>query len=127
MAIKLRKIVMAEKTISQIFGSGATRLANGATTSSAGLFIPDSVLIAAGLATPPTATAEGHLAAIILQAKTALPQSEFEQDLDTSIYVTNGFSSFTARGTNNDSYRIDQIIINLAKIDTGATLDPDSY
>lgn len=118
---------MAEKSIAQIFGPGATRLANGATTSSSGLFIPDSVLVAAGLATPSTATAEGHLAAIILQSKTVLTQAAFDADTDQSIYVASGFSSFTTRGTNNDAYRIDQLIFNLAKIDSNAILDPDNY
>ncbi|MBO1058456.1 MAG: hypothetical protein HEQ27_18860 [Dolichospermum sp. JUN01] len=118
---------MPEKTIAQIFGTGASRLASGATTSSGGLFIPDSALTSAGLATPSTATAEGHLAAIVLQARTVLTQTAFDTDTDQSIYVSSGFSSFTTRGTNNDAYRVDQLTFNLAKIDSGSTLDPDNY
>ena len=118
---------MPEKTIAQIFGTGASRLASGATTSSSGLFIPDSALILAGLATPSTATAEGHLAAIVLQAQTVLTQTAFGTDTDQSIYVSSGFSSFTTRGTDNQSYRVDQLTFNLAKIDSGSTLDPDNY
>ncbi len=116
---------MAEPTIVQIFGTGAARLASGAAAPSAGLFIPDSALIAAGLATPLTATAEGHLAAIILSAKTGLTQAGFDANTDQSIYASNGFNSFTTRGT--DAYRVDQITFNLAKVDAGATLDPDNY
>lgn len=116
---------MAEKTIPQIFGTGAVRLANGAAAPSAGLFIPDSALVTAGLATPSTATAEGHLSAIILNARTTLTQEAFGADETQSIYLTSGFSSFTTRGTN--AYRVDQITLNLAKLDTGATLDPDDY
>lgn len=119
---------MPEKTIAQVFGTGASRLASGATTLSSGLFIPDSALISAGLATPSTATAEGHLAAIVLQTKTVLTQTAFDTDIDQSIYVSSGFGSFfTTRGTNGDAYRVDQIIFNLAKIDSGSTLDPDNY
>jgi hypothetical protein len=118
---------MPEKTIAQIFGTGASRLASGATTSSGGLFIPDSALISAGLANPSTATAEGHLAAIVLQVKSILTQADFDIDTDQSIYVSSGFSSFTRRGTNNDDYRVDQLTFNLAKIDSGSTLDPDNY
>jgi hypothetical protein len=116
---------MAEKTIPQVFGTGAERLASGATTPSAGLFIPDSVLISAGLATPSSATAEGHLTAILLTTQGTMTQAGFDADTDQSIYASNGFSSFTTRGTT--PYRVDQITYNLAKIDSGATLDPDDY
>ncbi len=118
---------MPEKTIAQIFGTGASRLASGATTSSGGLFIPDSALTSAGLATPSTATAEGHLVAIVLQARTVLTQTTFDTDIDQSIYVSSGFKSFTTRGTNNDDYRVDQLTLNLTKIDSGSILDPDNY
>lgn len=118
---------MAEPTIAQIFGTGATRLANGATTSSAGLFIPDSVFTAAGLATPSSASAEGHLVALLLTIQTYLTQTNFNANIDQSVYVAAGFPSFTTRGTNNDSYRLDQLTFNLAKLDTAATIEPDDY
>lgn len=118
---------MAEPTLVQIFGTGTTRLASGAAAPSAGLFIPDSALIAASLADPTTASAEGHLAAILLAAQSYLTQTNFDANTDQSITIINGFSSFTTRGTNNDAYRVDQLTVNLAKIDTGATLDADSY
>ena len=118
---------MPEKTIAQIFGTGASRLASGATTSSGGLFIPDSVLISAGLATPSTATAEAHLVAIVLQVNAVLTQTTFDADTDQNIYVSSGFSNFTKRGTNNVTYRVDQLTFNLTRIDSGSTLDPDNY
>ncbi|MBN3875545.1 MULTISPECIES: hypothetical protein [unclassified Nostoc] len=40
---------MTKPTLVQILGTGTARLANGATTASAGLFIPDAALSAAGL------------------------------------------------------------------------------
>ncbi|MEH2070287.1 MAG: hypothetical protein V7K47_19375, partial [Nostoc sp.] len=116
---------MAEPTITEIFGTGATRLASGAATPSAGLFIPDSAFVTAGLATPTTASAEGHFAAIALNAQSYLTQTNFDANTDQSIYIAKGFSSFTTRG--NDDYRVDQLTISLAKIDSTATIDPDNY
>jgi hypothetical protein len=116
---------MAEKTIAQVFGTGAARLTSGATTPSAGLFIPDSIFIAAGLTSPATATAEGHVAAIVVALSATLVEADYTADTINSIYVSSGFSTFVTRGT--DSYRVDQKIFNLAKIDSGATLDPDNY
>lgn len=119
---------MAKPTINQIFGTGATRLANGAAAPSAGLFIPDSALISAGLAAPTTATAEGHLVAICINAKSYLTQTAFESNIDQNIYIGDGFPSFTTRGTTNDSYRVNQpFVFNLAKLDNGGTIDPDDY
>ncbi|MEH2318999.1 hypothetical protein [Nostoc sp.] len=118
---------MAEPTLIQIFGTGSTRLASGATTASAGLFIPDSALITAGLATPTTATAEGHLVAIVMNAESYLTQTNFDANIDQSLIIANGFSSFTTRGTDNTPYRQDQKTISLAKIDTGSTINPGDY
>lgn len=116
---------MSEPTLVQILGTGTTRLASGATTSTSGLFIPDSVLTSAGLATPSTATAEGHLVALLLAAKSYLTQTNFDANTDQSILIADGFSSFTTRGTTN--YRQDQITVSLSKVDTSATIDPDNY
>lgn len=118
---------MAEPTLLQIFGTGATRLASGATTPSAGLFIPDSVLQTAGLANPSTATAEGHLVAIAVNAKSYLTQANFDANIDQSLILTDGYSSFTTRGTNNTAYRQDQMTLSLAKVDNTSTIDPDNY
>lgn len=117
-----------EPTISQVFGTGATRLANGAAAPSAGLFIPDSALVAAGLTSPSTATAEGHLVAVLIQVKGYLSQANFDANVDQSIYVADGFTSFQTRGTNNDNYRIDQpFVVNLARLDDGTTINPNNY
>ncbi|MTJ11851.1 hypothetical protein FJR11_04415 [Anabaena sp. UHCC 0187] len=116
---------MAEKSLEQILGTGATRLASSAAAPSAGLFIPDSLLISAGLITPTTATAEGHIVAIVKLLKTNLTQTVYDADNDNSVYVSDGFASFTTRGTTQ--YRVDQVIVNLAKIDSEAGLDPTKY
>lgn len=119
---------MAEPTITQIFGTGATRLANGAAAPSAGLFIPDSVLVAAGLTSPTTATAEGHLVSILIQAKGYLTQTNFDANIDQSVLINDGFTSFQTRGTDNDNYRIDQpFVVSLARLDDGTVIDPNNY
>lgn len=118
---------MAEPSFVQIFGTGVVRLASGATTPSAGLFIPDSALQIAGLTTPTTASAEGHLVAINLNAKSYLSESNFDANIDQSIYLEDGSPGFTTRGTDNTRYRTDQISMILSKVDTGATINPSSY
>lgn len=111
---------MAEPTLAQIFGTGATQDANTLT-------IQKSALVAVGLTAGATNRAEALLTAILLLARNTLTENAFNNDIDFSIYMQNGFSSFTTRGTNNDAYRVDQITVNLAKPDTSATIDPDDY
>lgn len=118
---------MSEPTLPQIFGTGTVRLANGAAAPSAGLFIPDTALITGGLTTPSTATAEAHFLTINLNAKSYLTQTNFDANIDQSLIVDNGFSSFVFRGTNNIQYRTDQLTISLAKLDTNNTIDPADY
>ena len=116
---------MPERTLVQILGTGTTRLTSAASAPSAGLFIPDSVLVSVGLTTPTTATGEAHIVALLKILKGTLTQTSFAADTDNSIYVEDGYSSFTTRGIT--SYRVDQIVLNLAKIDSDATLNPSDY
>ncbi len=118
---------MAETTLIQIFGTGTTRLASGATTASAGLFILDSALQTAGLLTPTTATAEGHLVAITKNAESYLTQTNFDANIDQSLIIANSFPSFTNRGAGNDQYRLNQKSISFAKIDNDSTINPSDY
>ncbi len=107
---------MPEPTLQQIFGSNATQDATTITLNKSDLGITAS-----------SATGEAILAGVILKAEAYLTQANFDANTDQSIYISDGFSSFTTRGTNNTSYRVDQRTINLAKIDSGATLDPNNY
>ena len=109
---------MAEPTLVQVFGASAIQTSTTLTITKADL---------TGLTASETNTAESLLAAILLKARSYLTQTNFDNDTDQSIYITNGFSSFARRGTNNDAYRVDQLTINLAKPDANSTLDPDSY
>ncbi|YAF95169.1 MAG: hypothetical protein AB3A66_21735 [Nodularia sp. CChRGM 3473] len=111
---------MAEPTIIQVFGTNAIQDANTIT-------ISKSDLTSVGLTAAANNNAEALFAAIMLKAKTHLTQANFDANIDQSIIIENGFSSFTNRGVNNDSYRTDQLTVTLAKLDSGSTLDPDDY
>jgi hypothetical protein len=109
---------MAEPTLQQIFGANATQTATTITITKADLprLTPSS-----------TNTPESLLTGILLKAQDGLPQSTFDTDIDQSIYIALGYPGFVFRGTDNDSYRVDQLTVNLAKPDTAATIDPDDY
>lgn len=105
---------MAEPTLTQVFGAGATQDATTVT------FLKSDIGVTAS-----SATAEAILAGINVKASGFLTETNFGTNIDQSIYVAPGFSSFTTR--NDDPYRLDQLTINLAKLDDGATLDPNDY
>ena len=118
---------MAEPTVENIFGTGAQRLTSTTPAPSDGLFIPDSALTAAGLDTPSSATAEQHFVAIIVNARGNLTLTAFDGDTDRSIYIEDGFATFTNRGENSDRYQVDPVTVNLAKQNLVTALDPDDY
>ncbi len=105
---------MPEKTLQETFGSSTTQNTTTITLNKTDL----------GL-TSATCTADQVVAAIVIKAKSVLTQSVFDAEPNQNIYLSDGFSSFTTR--NNTAYRVDQITINLAKIDSGSTLTPDDY
>lgn len=109
---------MSEPTLSSVFGDGASQTSTTLTISKADL---------PGLTATANNTAESLLVALLLKAKAGLSQENFDQNIDQSVYISTGYPSFTFRGQNNDSYRIDQFTINLAKPDIEAEIDPDDY
>ena len=109
---------MAEPTLTEVFGAAATQDATTLTITKADL---------TGLTASANNTAESLLVGILLKAQSFLTQTAFDADTDKSIYIENGFSSFATRGVNNDAYRVDQLTVNLAKLDTSGTIDPDNY
>lgn len=109
---------MAEPTLSEVFGSGSSQTDTQLIISKADL---------SNLTASASNTAESLLIAIMLKAQSYLSQTKFDANIDQSVYISPGFSSFTTRGANNDAYRIDQLTINASKIDSGSTLDPDDY
>ncbi|QSJ18750.1 hypothetical protein JYQ62_08315 [Nostoc sp. UHCC 0702] len=109
---------MAEPTLTEVFGPGATQTADTITIVKADL----PRLTPAALN-----RAESLFAGIVLKAQSELSKTGFDNNLDQSIYIDQGYPSFTFRGTNNDSYRVDQLTVNLSKPDTNAEIDPDNY
>ena len=111
---------MAEPTLQEVFGANATQDVNSIT-------IDKSDLVALGLTADANNSAESLVVAISLLIKNGLTQANFDTNLDQSIYVDDGFPNFAFRGENNEQYRVDQITINFAKLDTAGVIDPDDY
>ena len=111
---------MAEPTLQEVFGTGATQDVNTITISKADL-------VTFGLTADANNSAESLVVAISLLIQNGLPQSSFDTNLDQSIYIDTGFPNFAFRGDNNDQYRVDQLTVNFAKLDTSTAIDPDDY
>lgn len=109
---------MAEPTLTDIFGANAVQDATTITITKSDL---------TGLTASSNNTGESLLVAIALKAQAYLSQTNFDANIDQSIYIADGFPTFAFRGTNNDQYRVDQLTINLAKLDTAGTIDPNNY
>jgi hypothetical protein len=109
---------MAELTLVEVFGTGATQDATTITIQKSSL---------PRLTPSASNTAESLFTGIVLKAQAQLTQTSFDANIDQSIYLGTGFPSFTNRGADNTQYRVDQLTINLAKIDDAATIDPDDY
>jgi hypothetical protein len=109
---------MAEPTLVQVFGANATQNATTLTIDKADL---------PRLTPSASNTAESLLTGILLRGQTQLTKTNFDGNLDQSIYVESGFPGFVFRGTNNDSYRVDSLTVSLTKPDTSAVIDPDDY
>ncbi|MBD2489432.1 hypothetical protein [Aulosira sp. FACHB-615] len=109
---------MAEPTLQEVFGANAIQDANTITIYKSDL---------PGLTPQENNTAESLLTGINVKAKQALTQSNFDENLDQSVFIERGFSNFTFRGPNQDSYRVDVLTINLAKPDDSDEIDPDNY
>jgi hypothetical protein len=111
---------MAEPTLSQVFGAGATQTASSISISKADL-------ATVGLTASATNTAESLLAAIVLLAKNALTDTNFEANLDQSITILPGFNSIVQRPDGSGGfleYRQFQWQFNAHKLDN-TSLDPD--
>lgn len=113
---------MAEPTIIQVFGAGATQSATTIT-------IDKSDLTSVSLTPSATNTAESLLAAILLKAQLVLTQSGFDSNLDQSVTIVPGFDSIVQRTDalgNVTGYRQNQLSVNLHRLDAGG-IDPDDY
>lgn len=117
----MRTKKMAEPTLTQVFGAGATQTA---TT----LSIAKADLASLGLTASATNTAESLFVALLLQAKAALTPTTLETNLDQSVSVAESDFNFQTLVTrNNQTYRQSTYAVNLQKLDTGSIIDPDDY
>ena len=110
---------MAELTLQEIFGAGATQTATTITISKADLAL--------------TATANNRgeqvFAAVCKKAQPALSEATFATNPDQSITIASGFDSLVYRTVNNvqATFLQNQITVNFAKIQTSAGITPDDY
>ncbi|MBD2570441.1 hypothetical protein H6G59_21590 [Anabaena lutea FACHB-196] len=109
---------MPKSTLTEVFGENATQTATSVTIQKADF---------ATLTASASNSGSSLLSALLIKNKATLTQAAFDADVDKSIYLSEGFTSFIPRGTDNTQYRVDQIVVNLAKIDEDVTLDPDNY
>jgi hypothetical protein len=107
---------MAEPTLIDVFGAGATQTATAITILKADL---------PSLTASASNTAESLLAGIILKAGTALTTTARDANPDQSIAIEQGFDQVAYRGTT--AYYQSARTITLQKINTSATIDPDDY
>lgn len=111
---------MPEPLLTDVFGANATQSASTITISKADL-------TSTGLTASATNKAESLLAAIVLKARDALPNSTFNDNVDQSVTITDGFNSIVTKTSPSGAsteYRQFQYNINFHKVDNVA-LDPD--
>lgn len=112
---------MAEPTLIQVFGSGATQ---SATT----LTIAKADLAAVGLTASATNTAESLLVALVLLAKNYLTTANQENNVEQNVVVAESsfnFLSFQTR--NNQQYQQFSYEVNLQEIYSNTGPNPNNY
>ncbi|MBD2569697.1 hypothetical protein [Anabaena lutea] len=107
---------MAEPTLIQIFGAGASQDATTVTILKSDIGVTASA-----------ASGEAILAGMTLKAKDYLTQTNYDANIDQSIVIAEGFPGFANRGEDSIQYRNDEISITFSKVDSAATLDPNDY
>ncbi|QLE59269.1 hypothetical protein [Nostoc sp. TCL26-01] len=114
---------MAQPTLTDIFGQGATQ--NGTT-----LTILKSDLVDAGLTVNSSNSAESLLVAILKKASASLTSENRDSSIDQSVYVdVENQPSFATRINGNTTARYirDTITIELDKAYNDTGIDPDDY
>jgi len=110
---------MAEPTLQEVFGAGATQTATTIT------------ILKADLGITATANNRGEqlFAGIVKKATTNLTTANFATNADQSIVINTGFDSLVYRTINNvqTTYLQNQLTINFAKIQTSVGITPDDY
>ena len=110
---------MAEPTLQQIFGTGATQTATTITIVKADL---------PGLTPAADNRAEPVFVGILLRAKSFLTPANQEANSEQSITITDpDFNADSLVQRNNQTYRQKTQSVNLQKLDTSTEIDPDDY
>lgn len=110
---------MAEPTLIEVFGAGATQDATTVT-------IAKADLASVGLTASASNSAESLLVALILKAQTYLNDTNLATNIDQSVSITTATTpTFTNR--NNAVYIRDAISIEIDKPSPSLAIDPDDY
>ncbi|BAY10640.1 hypothetical protein [Calothrix sp. NIES-2098] len=109
---------MAELTLTQLFGSGATQDASTLT-------IQKSALVAQGLTASSSNTAESLVVALVKQWQSVATPTAQESNGDIQVTIEDSYQSIVTR--NNTQYREFSKTIKLQIEDTTSTIDPDDF
>mgnify|MGYP003563641993 CR=1 FL=1 len=110
---------MAEPTLQEIFGNGATQTATTITILKADL----------PMTSDPNNRGEQVFAAIVKKGSSYLTTANFDLNLDQSINIQTGFDSLVYRTINGltDTFLQTQLNINFNKAQATAGVTPDDY
>jgi hypothetical protein len=110
---------VAEPTLQEIFGAGATQTATTVTILKSDLPMTASA----------TNRAEQILAAIAKKASSALTTTTFGTNLDQSINIASGYDQLVYRTIDGTPtpYLQNQLTFNFAKVQSSAGITPDEY
>lgn len=109
---------MAEPTLQDIFGAGATQTGTTITISKADF---------PNLTAAPDNRAESLFVAILLRAYSMLTTTRQDTNPEQSITIEEPFGSDSLVTRNNQTYRQKTYSINLQKFDASNVIDPDDY
>lgn len=108
---------MAEPTLVEVFGAGASQTSTTLTIAKADL---------TGLTPSATNTAEALLVAILLKAQSVLTEANRSSDFPLrNVTIVNSSPQLVIQGS--QTYRRDNLNISLYKLETASAVDPDSY
>jgi hypothetical protein len=111
---------MAEPTLIEVFGAGATQTATTITILKSDL---------TGLTASANNTAEGIFSAIVKKASNNLTSTNYGTNSDQSIAIAAGYDAISYRTINNiqTAYLQNQVNINFSKVQSSPGITPDSY
>lgn len=109
---------MAEPSLTQVFGPGATQTATTLT-------IAKADWVAVGLTPRADNSPESLLVAAMLFAGLHLTEANLNSNPDQSLSITDGGEFLTQR--NNQRYRQKTKSLNMQKLDDDSGIDPDDY